>query len=131
MDCASGDSYAIAMRLVEDPAAASWLDQVGGEGEDFEWDVGNRAKLEKHQVDQDDVMSMFRSPIVFAGRIIEPAHVEPRWLVLGKSERGRKLALILTRRGERLRPVSCRPMRRNERKVYEEANREKDKVGSS
>ena len=40
------------------------------------------------------------------------------------SERGRKLALIFTRRGERLRPVSCRPMRRNERKVYEEAIRE-------
>ena len=119
MDCASGDSYAIAMRLVEDPAAASWLDQLGGAAEDFEWDVGNRPKLEKHHVDQDDVMSMFRSPIVFAGRIIEPAHNEPRWPVLGKSHGDRKLALILTRRGERLRPVSCRPMRRNERKVYE------------
>jgi hypothetical protein len=119
------------MRLVEDPAAASWLDQLGGEAEDFEWDAGNRAKLEKHQVNQDDVVSMFRSPIVFAGRIIEPAHDESRWLVLGKSERGRKLTLILTRRGERLRPVSCRPMRRNERKVYEEAIREKGKVGSS
>jgi len=100
------------MRLVEDPAAASWLDQLGGEAQDFEWDVGNRPKLEKHQVDQDDVVSMFRSPIVFAGRIIEPAHDEPRW-------------------SERLRPVSCRPMRRNERKVHEEATREKDKVGSS
>ncbi len=119
------------MRLVEDPAAASWLDQLGGEAQDFEWDVGNRPKLEKHQVDQDDVVSMFRSSIVFAGRIIEPVHDEPRWLVLGKSERGRKLALILTRRGERLRPVSCRLMRRNERKVHEEATREKDKVGSS
>jgi uncharacterized DUF497 family protein len=119
------------MRLAEDPAAASWLDQLGGEAEDFEWDVGNRQKLEKHKVDQDDVVSMFRSSIVFAGRIMEPAHDEPRWLVLGESARGRRLALILTRRGERLRPVSCRPMRRNERKVYEEAIREKDKVGGS
>ena len=93
--------------------------------------MGNRPKLEKHQVDEDDVVSMFRSPIVLAGRIIEPAHDEPRWLVLGKSERGQKLALVLTRRGNRVRPVSCRPMRRNERKVYEEAIREKDEIGSS
>jgi hypothetical protein len=119
------------MQLVEDSAAASWLDQLGGDAEDFEWDLGNRPKLEKHRVDEDDVVSMFRSPIVFAGRITEPAHAEPRWLVLGRSERGRKLALVLTRRGERVRPVSCRPMRRNERKVYEEAIREKDEVRSS
>jgi uncharacterized DUF497 family protein len=42
-----------------------------------------------------------------------------------------RMARFLTRRGERLRPVSCRPMRRHERKVYEEAIREKDEVGSS
>lgn len=110
---------------------ASWLDQLRGEAQDFDWDAGNRRKLEKHQVDEDDVVSMFRSPIVFAGRIIEPAHDEPRWLVLGTSEEGRRLTLVLTRRGDRLRPVSCRPMRRTERKVYEEAISKKDKVGSS
>jgi len=119
------------MTLVDDPGAASWIDQLGGEAEDFEWDMGNRPKLTKHRVDQDDVESMFRSQILLAGRIIEPAHDEPRWLVLGTSEGGRKLELILTRRRERLRPVSCRPMRRHERKVYEEAIREKDEVGSS
>jgi uncharacterized DUF497 family protein len=29
--------------------------------------------------------------------------------------------LVFTRRGDRLRPISCRPMRRTERQVYEEA----------
>jgi len=119
------------MRLVEDPDAASWLDELGGKAGDFEWDVGNRTKLKKHEVKQEDVESMFRSPIVFAGRIVEPAHDEPRWLVFGKSVGGRKLALIITRRGARLRPISCRPMRRNERNVYEEAIREKGQVGNS
>jgi len=66
---------------------------------------------------------MFRSPIVFAGRIVEPGHAELRWLVLGRSRQGRRLALVLARRGDRLRPISCRPMRRAERKVYEEAIR--------
>ena len=36
----------------------------------------------------------------------------------------RLLALIFTRRGEQLRPISCRPMRRNERTLYEEACKE-------
>ena len=39
----------------------------------------------------------------------------------GKDGGGRRLALIFTRRGDRLRPVSARPMRRKEREVYEEA----------
>ena|SRR3989442_11202999 len=119
------------MRLVENPHAASWLDTLEGEARDFEWDTRNRTKLKKHEVEEEDVESMFRSPIIFAGRIIEPAHDEPRWLVLGKSVRGRKLALILTRRGERLRPISCRAMRRDERKVYEEAIRAEGKGARS
>lgn len=119
------------MRLVDDPDAGSWLDQLAGEAGDFEWDTGNRPKLDKHGLDQEDLESMLCSPIAFAGRIIEPAYAEPRWLVLGESERGRKLALIFTRRGERLRPVSCRPMRRNERKVYDETIREKGEIRGS
>ena len=119
------------MRLVEDPDAAFRLDALEGEPGDFEWDQGNRTKLKKHNVEQEDVASMLRSPIMFAARIIEPAHDEPRWLVLGKSARGRKLALILTRRDERLRPISYRAMRGNERKVYEEAIREEGEGGRS
>src|SRR3989442_4928679 len=95
------------MRLVENPHEASWLDTLEGEARDFEWDTGNRTKLKKHGVEEEDVEAMVRSPIIFAGRIIEPAHDEPRWLVLGKSVRCRKLALILTRRRERLPPISC------------------------
>ena len=109
------------MRLIEDGEAARWLEQLRGGPEDFEWDAGNCSKNRKHGVEPQDVEAMFGSPIVFAGRIVEPAHDEPRWLVLGASRRGRRLALILTRRRDRLRPVSCRPMRRNERRVYGEA----------
>ena len=53
-----------------------------------------------------------------------PAHDEDRWLLLGQEPHGCRLALIFTRRGERLRPISCRPMRANERKVYETARQE-------
>jgi uncharacterized DUF497 family protein len=59
--------------------------------------------------------------VFLAGSIIEPAHDEPHWLLLGETNAGRRLALIFTRRGEMLRPISCRPMRRNERRLYDEA----------
>ncbi|PWU07426.1 MAG: hypothetical protein C5B51_10010 [Terriglobia bacterium] len=40
-------------------------------------------------------------------------------LILGEGETGRLLALIFTRRGDKLRPISCRPMRIDERRLYE------------
>jgi uncharacterized DUF497 family protein len=56
---------------------------------------------------------------LFAGRIIDPSHAEWRGLILGRGESGRNLALIFTRRLERLRPISCRTMRPDERRLYE------------
>jgi uncharacterized DUF497 family protein len=93
---------------------------LAGEPDDFEWDEGNRTKNRKHGVEPHDVEVMFEHPILFAGRIVEPTHEEARWLLLGQHSSGRGLALIFTRRAGRLRPISCRPMRRKERKLYEE-----------
>jgi len=94
---------------------------LAGTSEDFEWDNGNRAKNAKHGVAVGDVESLLAAPVLFAGKIVEPAHNELRWLLLGHTPTGRLLALVFTRRGDRLRPISCRPMRRKEREVYEEA----------
>jgi uncharacterized DUF497 family protein len=88
---------------------------------DFDWDAGNRTKQRKHRVRPADIEGMFRTRTVFLGRIVEPAHDEDRWLLLGQEPGGRRLALIFTRRGEQLRPISCRSMRANEGKVYEKA----------
>lgn len=114
-------SYNIAMELADDPDMAQWIEGVAGISEDFEWDNGNRSKNTKHGVMVAEVESLLLAPVLFAGRIVEPAHDEPRWLLLGQTPEGRLLALIFTRRDERLRPISCRPMRRREREVYEEA----------
>jgi uncharacterized DUF497 family protein len=75
----------------------------------------------KHSVEASEVEELLNQPLVLAGRIVEPAHDEPRWLLLGSSAAGRRLALIFTRRLNKLRPVSCRPMRRKERELYEDA----------
>jgi uncharacterized DUF497 family protein len=108
------------MRLTEDPATAAWLENLVGVPDEFDWDPGNRTKNRKHGVDAGDVEAMFLSPILFAGRIVEPSHDEPRWLMLGQDASGRSLALIFTIRGRRLRAVSCRSMRPKEKKLYEE-----------
>jgi len=109
------------MKLAEDSGTAEWLQQLSGGQQDFDWDAGNRTKSRKHGVETTDVEGMFQRPTVFLGRIIEPAHDEDRWLLLGQDLRGRRLTLVFARRGDQVRPVSCRPMRRTEKKIYEEA----------
>jgi hypothetical protein len=66
------NSYAMAMRLVEDAVMVEWLRQLGGEPQDFDWDAGNRIKLRKHGVQAAEVEEMFRARTVFVGRIVEP-----------------------------------------------------------
>jgi len=98
-----------------------WLAGLTGASEEFDWDDGNRSKGQKHEIEPTEVESLFKRTVFLAGRIIEPAHDEPRWLLLGETDAGRRLALIFTRREERLRPISCRAMRRDERRLYDEA----------
>jgi uncharacterized DUF497 family protein len=116
------DSYTVAMKLVGDSEAEAWLEALPLEA--FEWDSGNRLKNAKHRVEPSEVESLFQRTVFLAGRIVEPAHDESRWLLLGETSTGRRLALIFTRRGSKLRPISCRQMRRNERRLYEEAKLE-------
>ncbi|MFI5395795.1 MAG: BrnT family toxin [Candidatus Binatia bacterium] len=111
---------------MSDPAAERWLIALTGAAEEFEWDTGNLTKNRKHGVEPADVQALIGGDLYLAGRIAEPAHEEPRWLVLGEDAAGRRLALVFTRRGNRLRPISCRAMRRKEKALYEEARRQAD-----
>jgi hypothetical protein len=43
------------------------------------------------------------------------------------TENGKPTALIFTRRGDKMRPISCRPMRKNEWRLYEESLQNTDK----
>ena len=59
------------------------------------------------------------APVLFAGRILEPAHDELRYLLLGVTSGGRRAALVFARRGDKLRPISCRAMRKKEKEAYD------------
>ncbi|OFW40322.1 MAG: hypothetical protein A3J28_10705 [Acidobacteria bacterium RIFCSPLOWO2_12_FULL_60_22] len=84
-----------------------------------EWHWGNQAKNLKHGLTLEDMESVFWQPYVFAGRTVEPAHSEWRGLFLGQTSQGRRVALIFTRRSEKVRVISCRAMRPAERRFYE------------
>jgi uncharacterized DUF497 family protein len=104
------------VKLTADPDVATWL----GQRPATEWNAGNRSKSEaKHGFSIAEVDSLLDAPVLFAGRIVEPAHEELRYLLLGVTKDGRRAALIFARRGETLRPISCRAMRKKEKEAYD------------
>jgi uncharacterized DUF497 family protein len=106
------------VKLVADPEIAAWL----ATGPSMQWDAGNSTKsAAKHGFHAADVESILGGAVLFAGRIVEPAHEEERYLLLGATADGRRVALIFARRGEKLRPISCRAMRKKEKEAYDEA----------
>ena len=88
----------------------------------FDWDDANREKsLRKHSVTPTECEELFvNQPLV---QLDDHRHsaAEARVIVLGTTHAGRRLACIVTARGERLRVVSCRPMNRKERILHGQA----------
>ena len=110
------------MKFIRDDLAATWLRDFVPDTDNFDWDKGNLTKNLKHAISPGEIESIFWQPsYLFAGKIVEPLHDEWRGFILGRTDTGRLMALIFTRRGEKLRPISCRAMRPNERRLYEEA----------
>ncbi|HSB71058.1 MAG TPA: BrnT family toxin [Candidatus Methylomirabilis sp.] len=87
----------------------------------FGWDAGKAAgNLAKHGVSFEEAATVFGDPL---GRIVDdPRHSpdEPRYVLLGHSERQRLLAVMFTERGEVIRLISARKATPRERREYEE-----------
>jgi uncharacterized DUF497 family protein len=88
----------------------------------FEWDTGNADKnWIRHKVSQAECEGLFfNQPI-----IVEPddkhSGVESRLYVLGQTDEGRRLFVVVTIRGKLIRVISARDMSRREEKEYEDA----------
>jgi uncharacterized DUF497 family protein len=106
------------VKLSPDPITVQWLEDFVPGSEGFEWDRGNRTKNLKHGLTSEDIESVFWQPYVFAGRIVEPTHSEWRGLILGRASNAQLVAMIFTRRGEKVRVISCRAMAPAERRLY-------------
>lgn len=86
--------------------------------EAFEWDAGNMEKSAgKHSVSWTEAEQVFfNRPIVVAQSSAVPS--ERRHFALGQTNGGRRLTIVFTIRGRRLRVISARPMSRRERRAY-------------
>lgn len=87
----------------------------------IEWDENKRREnLAKHGIDFLDAVDVFGDP---RRRTFQSRHPpdERRYLTVG-ALRDRVVTVIWTARGDKLRVISMRRARRNERKRYEEAS---------
>ena len=86
----------------------------------FDWDTGNQTKnAEKHAVSCDEAEQVFLNAPVKVLPDPEHSKTESRFHAFGKSDEGRYLTIAFTIRGSRIRVISARPMKRNERRFYE------------
>ena len=87
----------------------------------FEWDSTKAAEnVEKHGVGFEEASTVFGDPL---GRIVDdPRHSigERRFVLMGRSDQDRLLAVMYTERREVVRIISAREVTRRERKDYEE-----------
>ena len=87
----------------------------------FQWDQANIDKnLIKHNVENwESEQVFFNKPLLV---LDDPKHSIPekRWAAFGKTDAGRFLIVIFTKRGELIRVISARDMNKKERKFYDE-----------
>ena len=86
----------------------------------FQWDEGNINKnLYKHNVENWECEQVyFNEPLII---LDDPKHsyAEKRWAAFGKTDAGRMLTVIFTKRGSLIRVISAKDMKRKERIFYE------------
>lgn len=102
-----------------------WFECTG-----FEWDAGNSDQNWKlHRVSRTECEQVFfKRPILV---VSDEGHSqrEPRHAALGRTNAGRRLAVVFTVRGTLVRVISARDMSRRERSIYaqaEERDEERD-----
>jgi uncharacterized DUF497 family protein len=90
------------------------LDEAFRQASGFEWDEAKRqANIEKHGLDFADAVEVFDDAQHFT--YTSPVPSEERRYVSVGLVRGLLIAVVSTVRGDRLRVISARPARRNER----------------
>jgi uncharacterized DUF497 family protein len=87
----------------------------------FEWDEAKAAaNLAKHRVAFDEAKTVFDDPLYVD--FYDPEHSvdESRYIIIGRSLRGRLLIVSYTDRSDAVRLISARELTTAEREAYEE-----------
>jgi uncharacterized DUF497 family protein len=86
----------------------------------FEWNDNKAAKnLSKHRVSFEEAKTVFDDPLYVDFYDPDHSQEEERYLIVGKSTRGRLLIVSYTEREDAIRLISAREVTRFERKAYE------------
>ncbi len=88
----------------------------------FEWDRGNKDKnWISHRVTHEECEEIFYDPkkVVFKDAL--HSRHEERYLIIGKTKKGRLLFVVFTERKSRLRVISARDLNKKEKDLYEKA----------
>ena len=83
----------------------------------FEWDPAkNRINLKKHGIDFQDAQTIWNGWLV-TFQSTQSEHGEIRYLAIGLYQE-REIAVVYTHRKDRIRLISARRARKNERETY-------------
>ncbi|MGH7631309.1 MAG: BrnT family toxin [Gemmatimonadales bacterium] len=98
------------------------LDEFFAGVEGFEWDEGNSDKnWRRHAVRQVEAeQTLLNRPRLLA-LDVKHSQQEPRFIALGQTDAQRRLAVVFTVRGPRVRVISARSMSPVERRIYGQA----------
>ncbi len=90
----------------------------------FEWDEWNSTKSWiKHRVSITEQEQSFFDKNKRAFKDTKHSEAEERFLLFAKTKKGRKLILAFTKREDKIRCISARPMNRKEVPMYEETTK--------
>ena len=88
----------------------------------FQWDEGNINKnLYKHKVENWECEQVFFNEPLIILDDSKHSYAEKRWAAFGKTDAGKLLTVIFTKRGSLIRVISARVMKRKERNFYEKS----------
>ena len=88
----------------------------------FNWDDGNIYKNEKkHGLKWQEIEEVFFNEPLLLLEDAKHSEYEERCVAYGKSNNGKMITVIFTKRGEFIRVISARSMSKKERKYYEKA----------
>jgi hypothetical protein len=92
----------------------------------FQWDERNREKnWLRHRVSEAECEQVFFNAPLLAAEDVRHSDQELRYYVLGRTNAGRRLFVVVTIRENLIRVISARDMSRREREVYEDAEQTK------
>jgi len=86
----------------------------------FQWDEGNINKnLHKHHVENWECEQIFFNEPLIVLNDLKHSNTGKRWAAFGKTDAGKRLCVIFTKRNSLVRIISARNMSRKERTFYE------------